>query len=61
MGMLNDLQNSLVRYYKNNFSDGFRQDAIDLFLGNYRIEDNPGEFSFFVVFLFFSVCNSTSL
>ena len=59
MGMLNDLQNSLVRYYKNNFSDGFRQDAIDLFLGNYRIEDNPGEFSFWF-FSFFSVCNSTS-
>ena len=42
MGMLNDLQNSLVRYYKNNFTDGFRQDAIDLFLGNYRVEENPG-------------------
>ncbi len=41
-GMASDLANSAVRYYKNNFADGFRQDAIDLFLGNYRVEDNPG-------------------
>lgn len=34
MGMLNDGLNSLTRYYKNNLTDGFRQDAIDLFLGN---------------------------
>ncbi|KAK9890978.1 hypothetical protein WA026_013316 [Henosepilachna vigintioctopunctata] len=34
MGVLQDGANSLVRYYKNNFTDGFRQDAIDLFLGN---------------------------
>lgn len=31
--MLQDGVNSLMRYYKNNFNDGFRQDAIDLFLG----------------------------
>uniref|UniRef100_A0A8D9BUV5 Phosphatidylinositol-3-phosphatase SAC1 n=1 Tax=Cacopsylla melanoneura TaxID=428564 RepID=A0A8D9BUV5_9HEMI len=36
-GMLNDLYNSLARYYKNNFQDGFRQDALDLFLGNYKV------------------------
>lgn len=34
-GALNDGINSLTRYYLNNFSDGFRQDAFDLFLGNY--------------------------
>lgn len=34
-GALNDGLNSLTRYYYNNFSDGFRQDAFDLFLGNY--------------------------
>lgn len=57
-GLLQDGLNSLVRYYKNNLSDGFRQvgkvtfnieflittskhsqDAIDLFLGNYIIEE----------------------
>lgn len=33
MGLVKDGVNSLTRYYKNNFGDGFRQDAIDLFLG----------------------------
>lgn len=33
MGLIKDGVNSLTRYYKNNFGDGFRQDAIDLFLG----------------------------
>ncbi|XP_063217317.1 phosphatidylinositol-3-phosphatase SAC1-B [Bacillus rossius redtenbacheri] len=41
-GLLNDGINTLVRYYKNNFADGFRQDAIDLFLGNYVIEEGEG-------------------
>lgn len=35
-GALNDLNNSITRYYKNNYSDGSRQDSYDLFLGNYR-------------------------
>jgi len=30
-----DGKNSAIRYYKNNFCDGYRQDSIDLFLGNY--------------------------
>ena len=29
-GMLRDLKTAIVRYYKNNFCDGRRQDAIDL-------------------------------
>lgn len=33
-GLIMDGVNSLTRYYKNNFKDGWRQDAIDLFLGN---------------------------
>ncbi|XP_031353606.1 phosphatidylinositide phosphatase SAC1-like [Photinus pyralis] len=33
VGLMRDGLNSLTRYYKNNFSDGFRQDAIDLFHG----------------------------
>ncbi|KAI8391264.1 SacI homology domain-containing protein [Radiomyces spectabilis] len=37
-GALQDLQNSLTRYAKNNFMDGNRQDAFDLFLGNYQVE-----------------------
>lgn len=32
-GLIQDGMNSLIRYYKNNFNDGFRQDSIDLFLG----------------------------
>ncbi|ORZ14208.1 SacI homology domain-domain-containing protein [Absidia repens] len=34
-GAMNDLSNSLVRYMKNNYCDGSRQDGIDLFLGKY--------------------------
>lgn len=41
-GLLKDGWNSLIRYYKNNFSDGFRQDSIDLLLGNYQIERDEG-------------------
>jgi hypothetical protein len=33
-GALIDLKNALVRYWSNNFADGKRQDAIDLFLGH---------------------------
>lgn len=32
-GALNDLINSISRYYKNTFTDGMRQDSFDLFLG----------------------------
>ncbi|XP_062865897.1 phosphatidylinositol-3-phosphatase SAC1-A isoform X2 [Trichomycterus rosablanca] len=39
-GLLMDGWNSAIRYYKNNFSDGFRQDAIDLFLGNYSVDES---------------------
>ena len=34
-GALQDLNNSVTRYVKNNFGDGPRQDAFDLFLGTY--------------------------
>lgn len=34
-GALQDLRNSIVRYLKNNFFDGPRQDGFDLFLGNH--------------------------
>ncbi|XP_014209737.1 phosphatidylinositide phosphatase SAC1 [Copidosoma floridanum] len=39
MGAIKDGVNSLTRYYKNNFTDGFRQDAISLFLGRYIVQD----------------------
>lgn len=39
-GALWDGWNSAVRYVKNNFADGRRQDAIDLFLGNYAVPVN---------------------
>ena len=34
-GMVQDLNNSLTRYVKNNFGDGPRQDGFDIFLGAY--------------------------
>lgn len=41
-GLLRDGVNSLTRYYKNNFNDGYRQDGLDLFLGNYVVQDGEG-------------------
>ncbi|KAI0999242.1 Phosphatidylinositol-3-phosphatase [Podosphaera aphanis] len=35
LGPFMDLSNSITRYLKNNFHDGPRQDAFDLFMGNY--------------------------
>ena len=35
-GMFNDLVNSIARYYINNFSDGRKQDGIDILLGKYK-------------------------
>ncbi|KAI0990539.1 hypothetical protein GJ496_009653 [Pomphorhynchus laevis] len=40
-GRLNDGYNSLARYVYNNFGDGFRQDAIDLLVGNYVVGSEP--------------------
>lgn len=40
-GLLRDGTLSLIRYYRNNFGDGPRQDAIDLLLGNHTVR--PGE------------------
>jgi len=39
MGMLQDGVNSMVRYWKNNFMDGKRQDSIDLLLGNFVVTE----------------------
>lgn len=44
MGALMDFKNSITRYIKNNFMDGPRQDAYDLFLGKYlpyEVMDTP--------------------
>lgn len=32
-GLLNDVQNSAMRYYLNNFTDGMKQDGMNLLLG----------------------------
>jgi len=42
MGLLEDGRRSLVRYYKNNFNDGFRQDSLDLFVGNHVVSPTEG-------------------
>nr|CAX73982.1 Recessive suppressor of secretory defect [Schistosoma japonicum] len=41
-GMLMDGYHSIVRYYLNNFSDGFRQDSMHLLLGHYKVLDANG-------------------
>lgn len=38
MGALQDGINSALRYYYGNFSDGVRQDSLDLLFGNYKID-----------------------
>ncbi|KAG5461772.1 MAG: SacI homology domain-containing protein, partial [Olpidium bornovanus] len=40
-GALRDGVNSVVRYLKNNYFDGARQDAFDLFLGNFEVSILP--------------------
>lgn len=42
LGAIKDGINSMTRYFKNNFMDGFRQDAFDLFLGNYVVAEGEG-------------------
>ncbi|KAK9511175.1 hypothetical protein O3M35_005787 [Rhynocoris fuscipes] len=41
-GLLQDLRNSLLRYYTNNLYDGTNQDSIDLLLGNYVVSPSEG-------------------
>lgn len=41
-GLVKDGINSGIRYIKNNFFDGERQDSIDLFLGRYQVEREEG-------------------
>lgn len=41
-GLLQDGWNSMTRYYKNNFNDGYRQDSFDLLLGNYVVQEGEG-------------------
>ena len=43
-GLMRDGFNSMYRYYLNNFYDGYRQDSIDLFLGNYKFPIVDGAF-----------------
>ena len=40
VGAIQDLSNSLTRYFRNNFLDGPRQDAFDVFLGSYIPPDS---------------------
>uniref|UniRef100_A0A0N5AP71 Phosphatidylinositol-3-phosphatase SAC1 n=1 Tax=Syphacia muris TaxID=451379 RepID=A0A0N5AP71_9BILA len=39
-GVYNDGINAITRYFRNNFGDGYRQDAIELFLGNFKVDIN---------------------
>lgn len=42
LGAIRDGVHSLTRYYKNNLTDGVRQDAIDLFLGLHVVDAREG-------------------
>ena len=45
-GLMMDGYNSALRYYLNNFQDGYRQDSYDLFLGNYSVDaDAPSPYA----------------
>eukprot|EP00035_Acanthoeca_spectabilis_P025701 m.459516 g.459516 ORF g.459516 m.459516 type:complete len:610 (-) comp21771_c0_seq1:51-1880(-) len=41
-GRFSDFCQSALRYYMNNLADGYRQDAIDVFLGHYKVQNNEG-------------------
>ncbi|EDV25949.1 uncharacterized protein TRIADDRAFT_24656, partial [Trichoplax adhaerens] len=41
-GAFNDFVNSATRYYKNNFTDGFRLDSLALLLGTYNVNVREG-------------------
>ena len=47
-GALQDFNNSVTRYFRNNFYDGPRQDAFDLFLGYYQPDFGLGSSKQFV-------------
>lgn len=49
LGLLNDFNNSLIRYVKNNYFDGDRQDAIDLFLGKFN-RDNQDRIEMYTTY-----------
>lgn len=36
-GLISDAWQSVLRYHANNMTDGDRQDAVDVFLGNYQV------------------------
>jgi hypothetical protein len=48
MGIWSDMRNSVTRYFLNNFADGRRQDAFDVFLGAYKPADKDLLGSIFV-------------
>lgn len=48
-GMVQDLSNSITRYFRNNFLDGPRQDGFDVFLGTYLPPDSTiGSYQIFL-------------
>ena len=52
MGALQDLKNSIVRYIKNHYYDGERQDGFDLFHGVYQVSagESPLDTSRLIIF-----------
>lgn len=42
-GIVSDLMKSILRYVKNHYLDGFKQDAFDLFTGEYVVSKSNGE------------------
>lgn len=40
VGAMKDGVNAVSRYVRNNFGDGYRQDSIDLFLGNFLVDSS---------------------
>ncbi|KAI9298428.1 hypothetical protein K502DRAFT_311669 [Neoconidiobolus thromboides FSU 785] len=64
IGALQDLRNSIVRYIKNNYLDGQRQDGLDLFLHKYIPSQNlpsPFENSFNFIYYLAIACFFTSI
>lgn len=47
MAALSDKMISSSRYYQNNFADGYKQDSLDLFHGNFKPKEQPNVYHHF--------------
>lgn len=57
MGLVMDGWNSVIRYFKNNFSDGFRQVGVTQYSHNYKYDVLHGTIFSFLLYLQGEFCD----